>query len=675
MLGVWLLLLLLLLLLLSPCTVLAQAATPDLDLHIRALEDKGRAHPQETADALERLLPSTAEFSPQRLELLTVQGLILAVSTLSNTAERPAAALEAWGRTPGVSTAHSATAAAMLIRVRVMARAGDLKRADALMNEAMALLPESMAARDRWRFVYIRAYLKDLMGPIEEAVRLHHEALALAEQSQDIWRQVVTRRMLAYSYFSAKLLDQALVMCKEALMLAEKTQDWIGLGHVYTTNSLILDAMGDRAGFRRSLELGIVATRRAGSKIDEVRYLVNISDSYLKTAEYKTALSYAEQALPLTRELKEARGEAVALANIGMAHIGLRHLELGKRYVHEALVVYERLTSATKVAGLWQALGAALENVGDLVGAAQAYHQHRKLAANILRKDQESAILTIQEQYDADQRQRVLELLNRENQIKAEQIRSDALHLRLWGLLVVAFCLFFAVVALLYRRLRRINRLLSGNNAQLKIQGERDPLTGLANRRHFQAVVRQWASDGKLDGAAYLIDIDHFKLINDRYGHSAGDAVLVEVARRLRETLREQDLIVRWGGEEFLVLVRTALADHVDALAQRLISALEEVPVSVDQTRIPITGSIGYASFPIGPNRLGVHWERAVELVDAAMYLAKAQGRNRAYGVRFPQACDAAAVQAISQSLEAAWRDGRVVLTQLLGRRPLAQAS
>jgi diguanylate cyclase (GGDEF)-like protein len=187
--------------------------------------------------------------------------------------------------------------------------------------------------------------------------------------------------------------------------------------------------------------------------------------------------------------------------------------------------------------------------------------------------------------------------------------------------------------------------------------------------------MRQLADDGKLTGTVYLVDIDHFKHVNDRHGHSAGDAVLVEVARRLRETLREEDLIVRWGGEEFLVVVQALASEQVDTLAQRMLAALDRSPVGCAKQRIAVTASIGYATFPIGPAQLRVTWERAINLVDTAMYLAKAHGRNRAYGVRLLHARDEASLEAITHSLEAAWRDGQVALTLLQGRSPLAVAA
>lgn len=666
-------------LLLGAMLISAPRANPTPDAttaQILAQERLGRARPVAAAQALERLRAATADFSPQRLELVTVQGVMLAVASQADAAERAAAELEAWGRDPGAPLTSNAAASAMLVRARSIARGGNLARADAQMHDAMQRLAgTTLPPRDRLRFVWAQAYINDEAGKFEDAVRLNHEALALSDQQDELWRQSEARTLLAYSYYNAKQLERARTLSLEAVGLAEKAGDWVALGLAHNTAGIVLDGLGDQPGERRSFELAIDSARRAGAKGDEVRYLANLSDFFLKTGEYKTALAHAERALPLTRELKDANSENVALANIGLAHISLRHFEIGKRYVREAMAIDERRGSVPGVSDTLRELGAYLEKAGDLPGAVKAYHQHRRLATGILRGDQQKAILAMQEQYDADRRTRAIALLNRENELKAEQLRERDLQQRLWWLLAAAFLLSFAVVAMLYRRVRRTNRHLETSNERLKVQSERDPLTGLANRRHFQAVMRQLAADGMLNGTVYLIDIDHFKTINDRHGHGAGDAVLIEVARRLRATLREQDLIVRWGGEEFLVVVQSLGAAQVDALAQRMLSELDRAAVTVDTHRIAVTGSIGFATFPIGPAPLRVSWERAINLVDTAMYLAKAHGRNRAYGVRLLQSCDEASLEAITGSLETAWHEGRVALTLLQGRSPLAVAA
>ena len=148
--------------------------------------------------------------------------------------------------------------------------------------------------------------------------------------------------------------------------------------------------------------------------------------------------------------------------------------------------------------------------------------------------------------------------------------------------------------------------------------------------------------------------------------------MLVDVARRLRGALREQDLTVRWGGEEFLIVVEGLPQGEVESLAERLLSAIGGTPVDIGSQRLTVTASIGFAVFPIEPARLPLSWERAIDLVDTAMYLAKAHGRNRAYGVRALHEEAGAAATAQPGRLESAWRDGRADLTHLPGPQAVA---
>ncbi|MBF0806911.1 GGDEF domain-containing protein, partial [Streptococcus sp. 19428wA2_WM07] len=126
-------------------------------------------------------------------------------------------------------------------------------------------------------------------------------------------------------------------------------------------------------------------------------------------------------------------------------------------------------------------------------------------------------------------------------------------------LLALVLAMASVIVSLLYRKVRHANVQLKVKNQELKRQSSRDPLTALYNRRHFQEFMRSHAGkplpacgDADIVGALFLLDVDHFKHINDRYGHAAGDLVLTTIAETLHEVLRETDMIVRWGGEEFL---------------------------------------------------------------------------------------------------------------------------
>lgn len=187
--------------------------------------------------------------------------------------------------------------------------------------------------------------------------------------------------------------------------------------------------------------------------------------------------------------------------------------------------------------------------------------------------------------------------------------------------------------------LQNLNEKLHRSNRELERATRRDPLTGLSNRRDFLDWVekKQDSKDRRSRPRLVfmMIDIDDFKQINDRRGHAVGDQVLVAFGQRLEEFCRPQDILVRWGGEEFLLV-----ADDVDPkmgayLAESICRAVAEQPLlTADGEDLSVTCSIGFAPWPIvrsmpEPNS----WELSADLADRALYAAKAAGKNGWYGV------------------------------------------
>ena len=640
------------------------AADDAAQAHLLELERAGRAQPALVASQIASLIATNQGDAATQLDALMLQGWLLASIPNEAEAEAVAKALDARfaaGKDP------IAAAGAQFVRARLAEQLGDVARADALMVEAQARLPAKAPALTRLRLLATQSHILNSASKLEDAIRVGHGALSLADARGEAWRRAEARTELAYNYSQAKQDERALSLNEEALALAREAGDPLTLAHVSTVQAIILDAQGDVQGGRRWLQDALDHAQAAGAKNEESLYLANLADGYLKNGEYAVALRYAQQALPLTRELKSLNGETVALANIGLAQIALGEIEAGKRQLRASIDIDERRGSLTGMAQSYLEMAQALERAGDLRGAIESFHQHRTLADQVLQRSQQQAILELQEKFDNDRRVRELELLQRQSAINGEQLHARELQQRLWGLVAVCGLLLLIVAALLMRRVRETNRRLADSNAQLKAHAEIDPLTGLANRRHFQDAMRQLAADGRFAGTVFLIDIDHFKRVNDCWGHAGGDAVLVEIARRLRAVLREPDLIVRWGGEEFLVVVRALSPEAVDALAQRMLDVVGAAPVVHDGRSIAVTASIGYATFPIEPTLLAVSWERAINLVDTALYLAKAHGRNRAYGVRMLLANDASQFDAIARALERAWQAGDIALTLLEG--------
>ena len=132
-----------------------------------------------------------------------------------------------------------------------------------------------------------------------------------------------------------------------------------------------------------------------------------------------------------------------------------------------------------------------------------------------------------------------------------------------------------------------------------------------------------------------LVDIDRFKRVNDELGHAAGDRLLQEVAKRIASVMRRSDDLVRWGGEEFLLVCRTTDRENASMFCARVLEAIRELPFDVGNgVEVQKTCSIGWAPFPWLREDVGLlSIDNVIELADRALYLAKRGGRNRSFGM------------------------------------------
>ncbi len=191
-------------------------------------------------------------------------------------------------------------------------------------------------------------------------------------------------------------------------------------------------------------------------------------------------------------------------------------------------------------------------------------------------------------------------------------------------------------------------------NKELEEMSLTDPLTAARNRRFFQATIGSDVSQAiraysapdptrsrrNRDIIFYLIDADHFKEINDRFGHDAGDQMLIDLTARISSAIRYSDVLVRWGGEEFLVVSRFCERKEAATLAARVLSAVAGEPFKVKGAGLSLhrTVSIGWAAFPWNvASPVDVSYEEVLAIADRAMYKAKNSGRNQAIGALPPE--------------------------------------
>lgn len=204
------------------------------------------------------------------------------------------------------------------------------------------------------------------------------------------------------------------------------------------------------------------------------------------------------------------------------------------------------------------------------------------------------------------------------------ELRIDLINVTMVGIMLPAISVVSARLSSLRSRLRQQREELTRALKEVQRLATRDDLTGLANRRHIQErLVQEHGRVGR-GGRPFsvaLIDIDHFKRINDSHGHASGDDVLRAFAAEAAAMLRSCDLMARWGGEEFLLLLPDTQAPQARASVERLLARIREVPLA---TGFPLTFSAGVAEFQPGEMATAT-----VARADRAMYAAKEGGRNR----------------------------------------------
>jgi diguanylate cyclase (GGDEF)-like protein len=661
---------------------------------VDAIARDGFERPAAALAALQRLPQALPSASPnERRVLLQAMGSIEAQAGGAARANAIADEL--------LLLAHddaSARAAANLVRAQVAENAGQGDLAASLAQSALTVFergcpsagpaPASASAsapapantarcdhRSAWRALQMLTH-RALGQGVPATAAIHTKAsLTLAEWAGDARRQSGSLATLALLAQGRGEREAAQRLITQARQMATQTGDLVRQVNVIDGEAQLASLQGDQAGALRAREEALALAVSANAPRLEAKMLSNLSDAYAKLARPADALRAAERALVIVRRHHDLRAERVLINNAGLAKIGLGRIAEGKQDLTQVLDFWRDGGEAGRQAETLLEFGEALAAAGDARGALELYHRERTLSAELMQRNRSAALKDLQLRNDAEARQRDIDLLERDNALKTEALANRDLLQRLWWLLAAVMGLAATLAAILYRRVRDTHQRLAASHRQLQAQSERDPLTHLANRRHLRAVISRLCGDSGgsdrtgFEGALLLVDIDHFKRVNDVHGHAVGDRVLVEVAQRLNQAVRSDDLVVRWGGEEFLILAPRAAPEQAEQMAARVLRIIGEAPIAtgIGTQTLRVTASIGYGRFPLPPYGTDVPWERAISLADMALFTAKNEGRNRAVGITSTSAASIEALRAVEAEFEQACHDGRVTLVHAHG--------
>lgn len=481
--------------------------------------------------------------------------------------------------------------------------------------------------------------------------------------------------LIANVYMAMTNWDKALQVVQEGLVIATEAGSVKLAGTFYLNQGAIFTSLGRAKPALESYERALKIGQQAGLVGLQGTALNNIGDGYLIARNYPKAEVYARQALLKFQEAGEMGGVATAQSNVGFALIGQGKVKEGVSEVRAAIEFNREAGAKADQEEILGELGRMYEAAGMYREAVATIREQQALTAQLFRADREKSVATLQEQFDSVQRQKQIEWLARENSLKDAEISNQRLQKIVTALGAVVTIMGGVFIFLLYRRVKKTNQKLREANLQLEFHSVRDPLTGLFNRRSFLDLMGRRSIDSKTgrrgddnpDGLM-ILDVDFFKNINDTLGHAGGDVVLVEIAKRLNSTVRDTDIVMRWGGEEFLIYSPKANTEHLKSLAHRVLKVIGESPMEVAGKSMTITVTGGFLSLPFsGLSETDCNWEKAMQIADMALYLGKVNGRNRAYGLNRLLAPFEQVMPVLERDISAALKAGMVELVEVLG--------
>jgi diguanylate cyclase (GGDEF)-like protein len=502
-------------------------------------------------------------------------------------------------------------------------------------------------------------------GEIHEAAGDNAKALAAYERAVSVAEAESDDEMLANAvhlrgWLRGVLGDYALGLfdLRRALALYEKLDLSEHERTVVNGIATIYNRMGDHAQAQYYYEQTLKAQLASGLQREAIVTLYNIGRTRENLQQWDGARADFANALDMSRKLGYARGEAYALRGLasvdnaqGNARRALQRLEqaqrlsarlpdarlraqidlqrgialrLLKRYgasaaaLNDALAVFSGADSLAEVAATHAALADTYADMGEW---RAAYEHQRKLKASTDRlhaRQLDQRVAWLKVEFDMAAKDKENALLLREKAASdaalAEQRRAG----RLQGLVIALAALLAGLLAVLVLRQRRASR-------QMRALAMTDELTGLPNRRRLlQQLAQILDTQGAPSCALLIADLDHFKPINDAYGHLIGDEVLKAVAAALKDAVREPALLGRPGGEEFLVVLPGNGLEAGRFAGERVREAVSAIDARRWFKHRTLTISVGVTAAQPGADTVSAALRRA----DEALYAAKAAGRN-----------------------------------------------
>ena len=464
---------------------------------------------------------------------------------------------------------------------------------------------------------------------------------------------------VAQSFLIYELQRDALVYSKKSLEKFEELEDKKAVSSTYITIAAIYHQLEEYEKAIEHFEIALAMAEESGSHFVKAIVVFNIGAAHWRLGNEADGRRILTEALTLSESLKDEVGIAYASRLLGeieskqspdraleyfnaainlfdkhgisaMAIVSriskLEMLTLHQRFDDGELTIEKlekSIESAPKITNRINFKHASFEfykKQGKLEAALTALEAYTDLLETKHKQEKMESLDELVVRFESDRKDAENKLLIKANELKELKLKEQAKEKILWRL-SFAFALSMVIIFLfLIAKQKEIN-------IKMKALALRDELTGAPNRRAILQRAQETIDNhtgGRGDLMIALLDIDHFKQFNDRYGHEMGDEVLKKVAEGCRQVLRKNDFYGRYGGEEWMFVLSDIDADEVEGIFERLSEHLAKNPIQELSKVGPVTFSMGAAKVSTEGKRL----ETAIREADMKMYQAKENGRN-----------------------------------------------
>lgn len=522
---------------------------------------------------------------------------------------------------------------------------GDALASRAAAQQAIELLESSaVSADERMKTYNMAGQILITIGDVQQASAMFERFYELAKQNKDAKWQVVAigqRARIASDFLDD--LPTAEQLTREALELGVAAHQ--ENANLYYTYGMILVRMQRYDAAMPMLDRALAVLAQDPPEAQAIlapRIQTHRAEVLAARGQTDAARALLETSLAKQRGLPDALGETVTLSKLGRLQLGTGDRDAALASAQQAEALAERGHYRIEQQQALQLLSDVQMARGDAEDALTTARRAFALEAANLKNQNLQSLAGLQALHA---QQAELDSIERANLLR---------DLALAALLLLG--LFGGAIAFYQRRV----------NQRLRLTSNTDPLTGLLNRRAASrqlAVMSTHSGEGGHAHVVMLLDADRFKAINDEYGHEYGDEILLAISARLQALCAKEDIVARWGGEEFLVARTDCSLGDAERLAERLRAGISGTPILLaDGRRLAVTLSIGFAPWPFFPDPEGNLWKDSLQLADQALYAAKHAGRDAWVGLWGTPAGVGTPMRNVRQSVERAQIKGWVAV-------------